>query len=298
MAVRVFIGIRLSAFFVVALACLPMLPASAGPRVANEAALAMTDADAEATEALCLMIESAAKANDLPLQYFARMIWQEGHFEVDGEPASAAMRAWRLDPFNPVQALPRAAEFLSELRAQFGNLGLATAAYRLGPAQLRAWLTGRTAIPREARDYVLSVTGMSVDDWVGAGRGAGLRDVAGPAGCRDLIAWLKTAPTPFVSKLEERTRLSVAKPWGVQLAAGFDRDQALGIYAREMRRLRPVIGDQDTSLLAGIYRSRGTRPFYQVRIGADTRPVAERLCDRIRVAGGACFVQRNFLLRG
>src|SRR5262249_34272227 len=162
-------------FLVIALACLSMMPASARPRLAsNDAAPAATDADLEATEALCLMIESAAKANDLPLQYFARVIWQEGHFEVDGAPAAISV----LDPFDPVQALPRAAEFLSELRAQFGNLGLATAAYRFGPAQLRAWLSGRGAIPREMRNYVLSVTGLSVDDWVRAGRGAALRDIA------------------------------------------------------------------------------------------------------------------------
>ena len=40
-------------------------------------------------------------------------------------------------------------------------------------------------------------------------------------------------------------------------------------------------------------RSRGTRAFYQVRIGADTRPAADDLCSRIRKAGGACFVLRN-----
>jgi hypothetical protein len=33
-----------------------------------------------------------------------------------------------------------------------------------------------------------------------------------------------------------------------------------------------VIGDQDPSLLSSVMRSRGTRAFYQVRIGADTRP--------------------------
>ena len=40
-------------------------------------------------------------------------------------------------------------------------------------------------------------------------------------------------------------------------------------------------------------RTRGFHTFYQVRIGADTRPVADELCNRIRRAGGACFVLRN-----
>jgi hypothetical protein len=38
--------------------------------------------------------------------------------------------------------------------------------------------------------------------------------------------------------------------------------------------------------------------FYQVRIGADTRPAADDLCNRIRRAGGACFVLRNMIVRG
>src|SRR5215475_10085828 len=32
-------------------------------------------------EAICLMIESAARANDLPLEFFARVIWQESRFQ-------------------------------------------------------------------------------------------------------------------------------------------------------------------------------------------------------------------------
>jgi hypothetical protein len=84
----------------------------------------------------------------------------------------------------------------------------------------------------------------------------------------------------------------------VQLAAGFNRDIALAMYARAMKRLSTVIGDQDPSLLRSMLRSRGTRIFYQVRIGADTRTAADDLCGRIRRAGGACFVLRNMYLRG
>jgi SPOR domain len=58
--------------------------------------------------------------------------------------------------------------------------------------------------------------------------------------------------------------------------------------------LSAVIGDRDPSLLGTTMRSRGSRTFYQVRIGADTRPAADDLCNRIRRAGGACFVLRNF----
>ena len=39
--------------------------------------------------------------------------------------------------------------------------------------------------------------------------------------------------------------------------------------------------------------SRGTQPLYAVRVGADSRDVADRLCERLRAAGGACVVVRN-----
>src|SRR6201999_1522140 len=98
--------------------------------------------------------------------------------------------------------------------------------------------------------------------------------------------------------LEQRVKLGEAKAWGVQLAAGFSRDKALAMYARAIKRLSAVIGDHDPSLLSSVMRNRGTRTFYQVRIGAETRPEADDLCNRIRRAGGACFVLRNMNVAG
>ena len=40
----------------------------------------LTGRESEAREAMCLMIESAARANELPLEFFARVIWQESRF--------------------------------------------------------------------------------------------------------------------------------------------------------------------------------------------------------------------------
>jgi hypothetical protein len=40
--------------------------------------------ESEAREAMCLMIESAARASSLPLEFFARVIWQESRFQTDG----------------------------------------------------------------------------------------------------------------------------------------------------------------------------------------------------------------------
>ena len=186
-----------------------------------------------------------------------------------------------LDPFDPVQALPKSAEFLNELREQFGNLGLAAAAYNAGPRRVQDWLAGSGPMPQETRNYVAAITGTTVDDWAAAGKNGKISDRAPHANCRELMALLKRAPNSFVTELEQHVKLAAAKLWGVQLAAGFDRNKALAMYARAMKRLSAVIGDQDPSLLSSVMRSLGTRTFYQVRIGADTRPAADDLCNRI-----------------
>ncbi len=265
--------------------------------------------ETDTREAMCLMIESAARSNDLPLEFFARVIWQESRFQANAigpvtrngqraegiaqfMPGTASERRL-LDPFDPVQALPKSAEFLSELRSQFGNLGLAAAAYNAGPRRVQEWLARTGPMPQETRNYVSAITGTSVDDWAAAGKNAKMADRAPNTSCRELMALLRRAPNSFVTELEQHIKLAAAKSWGVQLAAGFDRNKALAMYARAMKRLSAVIGDQDPSLLSTLMRTRGTRLFYQVRIGADTRATADDLCRRIQRAGGACFVLRN-----
>jgi hypothetical protein len=255
---------------------------------------------------LCLMLESAARSHGLPLEYFVRLIWRESRFRPEAVgpqtrsgaraqgiaqfmPGTAAERQL-LDPFDPVQALPKSAEFLQQLRKRFGNLGLAAAAYNAGPRRVQEWLDGTGGMPQETRSYVLAITGRPVEDW------AAIKSDPAPTrtlGCRDVMALLKAEPTRYIAALEQRIRVGAARPWGVQLAAGFSRDEALNSYARMVRRFAGVVGKQDPIVSSQVLRSRGTRPLYQIRIGADTRPEADSLCDRIRKAGGACMVLRH-----
>ena len=178
------------------------------------------------------MIESSARAHNLPLEFFARVIWQESRFQPgvvgprtrSGEraqgiaqfmPRTAAERGL-LDPFDPVQALPKSAEFLRELADQFGNLGLAAAAYNAGPQRVRDWLSGRRTLPAETHNYVQAITGLSADEWARSGK----REPVQPArpNCTQLMALLHRAPNPFVQKLEERVNIVAGSPWGVQLS--------------------------------------------------------------------------------
>jgi hypothetical protein len=336
MAVRTVVGLRAALWIAVAVLSLPARvvaqdagPAEVGGGIARpsveELAIppddkggaqkgAETGRETDTREAMCLMIESAATANGLPLEFFARVIWQESRFQSDavGPVTRSGQRAQGiaqfmpgtanerrlLDPFDPVQALPKSAEFLNELRNQFGNLGLAAAAYNAGPRRVQEWLAGTGPMPQETRNYVVAITGSTVDDWAKAGRNGKMPDRARTSSCRELMALLRRAPNSFVTELEQHVKLGEARLWGVQLAAGFDRNKALAMYARAMTRLSAVIGDRDPSLLSSVLRSRGSRTFYQVRIGADTRPAADDLCNRIRRAGGACFVLKNMFVRG
>jgi Transglycosylase SLT domain/SPOR domain len=325
MAVRAVIGRRAALGAVMLTLLLPAAPATAAGVAAERTvhgddsksgaqASAESSEDTGTSEAICLMVESAARANDLPLEFFARVIWQESRFRSHAVgprtrsgrraqgiaqfmPGTASERRL-LDPFDPVQALPKSAEYLKELHQQFGNLGLAAAAYNAGPRRVQKWLAGSGPMPEETRNYVRAITGTSVEGWAAAGKNAAMTARAPNANCRELVALLQRAPNPFVRELEAHVRLAAARPWGVQLAAGFNRDRALRIYARAMKRLSAVIGELDPSLLSSVMRSRGSRTFYQVRIGADTRRAADDLCSHIRRAGGACFVLKNLNVSG
>jgi hypothetical protein len=101
------------------------------------------------TGSICLTLESAARANGLPLEFFARVIWQESRFQPStvglmtrsGHRAQGiaqimpdtAARRGLLDPFNPEIALPKAAEFLAELRSELGRPCCRRLQCRAGP---------------------------------------------------------------------------------------------------------------------------------------------------------------------
>ncbi len=135
------------------------------------------------------MIESAASAHNLPLEFFARVIWQESRFQPDAVgpvtrsgqraqgvaqfmPGTASERRL-LDPFDPVQALPKSRNSCASLREQFGNLGLAAAAYNAG-APAGAGMACRNRL-YAVRDPQLryAITGTTVEDWAAAATARG-----------------------------------------------------------------------------------------------------------------------------
>ena len=290
-------------------ALLLTLPAAMRPAHAEQAATPADtrkpDARGDARNAICLLLESAARAHDLPISFFVRVIWQESRFRADAVgpvtrggkralgiaqfmPGTAVERKL-LDPLDPIQALPKSAEFLRDLRREFGNLGLAAAAYNAGRRRVREWIDGSGPMPSQTRAYVQAITGVSVEHWAKAGSDAGRGRKPGPT-CGELVALLKRAPGPFVAALEQHVATGVMQPWGVILGADSSRDRMLQQYAELQHRHAAVLAGRDPILLD---RRRGPLPRYQVRIGAETRAAASELCNRIHKVGGDCVVLRN-----
>jgi hypothetical protein len=127
---------------------------------------------------LCETAVLVAQANNLPASFFTRLIRQESGFNprvvssagaqgiAQFMPQTASSRGLA-DPFEPTGALAASAKYLAELVSQFGNLGLAAAAYNAGPRRVQDWIAKRTKLPAETRNYVYSITGQLVQAWTG-----------------------------------------------------------------------------------------------------------------------------------
>lgn len=246
---------------------------------------------------LCGIVEASAEAEGLPVGFFTKLIWRESSFRPAAvSPAGAqgvaqfmpgtASERGLIDPFDPASAIPASARLLNELKLRFGNLGLAAAAYNAGATALKHWLAGQGSLPFETQDYVLAITGHAVDEWRSDRSPADSAPKPAPS-CLSLIASLRTTTvaSPVVS--------GWFAPWGVQIAASFSRASAMRAFARVQHDFYPVIGGKNPFVLGSVVRSRGFRPFYRVRIGAQSRREADKICSSLEAAGGACVVLRS-----
>ncbi len=282
------------------------------------AAAAPSEGATETVEqALCRLIDESAKARSLPVPFLTRLIWRESSFRVGVvSPAGAqgiaqfmpgtARERGLLDPFDPEQAIPHAAHLLADLKAQFGNLGLAAAAYNGGAARVSKWLAGDGGLPAETRAYVAAITGVPADDWrTGPAKGIEYPEGGAPEkpdrgrtrsrtrrrpACRSPRACAsRPAATGSRSGLNE----GPAAPWGIQLAGNFSKALALQSFNRARSAYAGVIGEVRPMIIGTRLRNRGTRAFYRIRIPAQSRQAADDLCGRIRKVGGACIVLRT-----
>jgi Transglycosylase SLT domain/SPOR domain len=282
---------------------------------------AYADAGPETDNALatlCGIVEASAKAEGLPTDFFTKLIWRESSFRPNAvSPAGAqgvaqfmpgtASERGLIDPFDPASAIPASAKFIGELKRRFGNLGLAAAAYNAGETAVANWLANKGSLPFETQDYVLAITGHDAEEWRSEkppAASAPSAPAAVPASTPPASTPAAAPPAPSPSCLTLVATLRVTAPssgvvsgwfapWGVQIAASFSKGAALRAFARAKHQYASVIGDMNPFVLGSVLRSRGWRPFYRVRLPAQTGGEARKLCDRIQAVGGACAVLRS-----
>jgi soluble lytic murein transglycosylase-like protein len=288
-------------------------PSSDPKRTAPDAAPASPssarDAPPTFAETLCKELGWAALNNGLPAEFLVRLIWQESRFDSHSVSPKGAegiaqfmpgTARWRglADPFEPIEALRQSARWLKELRAQFGNLGLAAAAYNAGPRRVQDWLDGRGRLPGETRDYVKIITGRSAEDWVKLGSDAeskrfALGDVIP---CNDIAKVMARYPPPPPQQAAATNGNAAGAawgPWGLQLTGNWSEARALADYQDLQKKFPAVLGDRAPLVLRGAMAGRGSAPWYRVRVAESTHERAAELCARLERAGGKCLVFRN-----
>jgi hypothetical protein len=248
---------------------------------------------------ICRAVEDDAAENGLPVEFFARVIWQESRFNALAVSSKGAQGIaqfmprtadWHglADPFNPIEALKHSASYLRELREKFGNLGLAAAGYNAGPSRVSEWLAGTRALPGQTRNYVAVITGWTADEWASPSPPANA-DTTIPQG----VPCTRLANLILAPKEKAQQIAAYVPRWGVEIAAHLSESKALEIYRDVQKRYAALIGDREPIVLHKQIPGMGRVRRYIITIADDDRAPLEKLCDRLTAAGGACVVLRN-----
>ena len=275
-----------------AVLCALLALTGAGAAAARDGAVSDPQVLDTINHMLCRMIESAAHAHGLPVGFFTRLVWQESRFRTgltspagaqgiaQFMPQTAAARGLA-DPFAPEAAIRHAAALLADLSAQFGNLGLAAAAYNAGAARVARWLEGQAPLPAETRSYVRLVTGRPAEEWaVLKARGAGAAPDQGTITDRSCI--VLTADLRRVDPAPLRV-------WQVRLGSTPTRATALLSAFAAHAANPPPPPEKPPPPAAQLL------PEPVSRGGPDDGPpppraAAEELCDSTRALGISCAV--------
>jgi hypothetical protein len=248
---------------------------------------------------ICRAVEQDAAESELPVEFFARVIWQESRFNAQAVSKKGAQGIaqfmpatadWRglADPFDPIEALKNSAGYLRDLKTQFGNLGLAAAGYNAGPARIAAWLAGRRSLPEETRNYVAIITGWTADDWASPSPPQ-TPETTIPQG----VPCTRLANLILAPKDEAQRIASYVPKWGMQLTANWSESKAWAIYRSIQKQYAALIGDREPIVVRSRGIGLGSALRYNIRIADDDRRYLEKFCNTLIAAGGACVVLRN-----
>jgi hypothetical protein len=81
--------------------------------------------------------------------------------------------------------------------------------------------------------------------------------------------------------------------WGVEIASSFDKQQSLDAFATAKDKYSDILEDYSPTIVEVCDLSLGTDLRYSARIDLDDRDAADKLCDKLQAAGGACVVLKN-----
>jgi cell division septation protein DedD len=192
---------------------------------------------------------------------------------------------------------------LADLQKEFGNFGLAAAAYNAGEERVRDWISGNRSLPEETRDYVRFITGRPADEWKLAQTELpkSLQNVSGVQdSCRRLAPLIVRAiykPERLVASDAPQHKAVTPnvprQPWAVHITTAFSKAKALSEFEHAKSRFKSALSGRDPLVKPEHNLSRGRVTMYMVQIGAKTRADADALCAKLRSSGGACMVQKN-----
>lgn len=251
-------------------------------------------------EDVCEALRVFADAQGLPRAFFARLIWQESGFNPGAlSPKGAqgiaqfmpytAKRRGLADPYNPAAALQASAAFLADLKREFGNLGLAAAAYNAGEARVRRVVAGSSTAPRETRHYVANITGHSVDAWVANRPGAS--DYALKPGTAFYEACVSMAKTRKFRGFGPDA--APRQYWGVEIASHDSAQTARRLFEKVRDAHAQLLGGVKASVVRVRNRGMGTARRYSAQVGKLDQGGAISLCRKLRRSGVVCRVVKN-----
>lgn len=250
---------------------------------------------------VCKLIERNASEQGLDPNFLARLLWKESRFEPSAvSPAGALGIAqfmpgtadlYRLDdPFNPAQAIHKAAWYLATLSDRFGNIGMAAVAYNGGENRAARFMQQQTTLPYETIDYVEAITGFGAHRWRDNPPGDDELKLALDKDLDFRPACEKMAGDRSLREFETQPRVF---PWGVIVASHPSRSGAAQQVARLNRTLRPIL---DRGAQVGYVRKRMNgmpRAVYTAQVGYESKSAAATFCNRFKRIGGRCIVLKN-----
>jgi hypothetical protein len=265
-----------------------------GPSVDSEPVAEVEAPTPDPKKDFCDALREAAESSDIPVAFFARLLWQESRFQAfevsrvgaqgvaQFMPATAA-EVGLDDPFDPFKALPASARFLRKLHDEFGNLGLAAAAYNAGSGRIQKWLSGRSALPRETRDYVRIITGNNAENWLEESRtlalhlelprGAPCEGVGGLSKAKEVAA-IPVALAPSISDAIRKAEAEARRATAAKLEAAAKAKTRLALLVKK-KSLKELSSSRAGRKLAAL-QSPANRPRRSVHTALAKRLVHSR----------------------